>query len=161
MIRALKAFLFGALLGFICSLILTAFAILLDMREAKAEIIKLDSLYVDYRNFAMVNDKNRNLLTYPEPAKEGLNLGLTTDVLGIFYWDSEVQSITTDAQYRSVALDMRFGLKVTDHLQIGYYHKSQHLLDRPSYNMPKFPVEDAIQIKFFIFKSRQPRESLF
>ncbi len=158
--RLVKDIALMALLGFVVGAVLTSIFILFEF-GASADLIKLDSLYLDYKNFKLLNDKNRNLLTYPEPAKEGINLGLTTDVLSYGFWDSEVQSITTDAQYRSVALDTRLGLRLTREIEVGYAHKSQHLLDRPSYNMPKFPVEDSLEIKLYIYKTGNGREALF
>lgn len=131
------------------------------IRTASADLLALDSLYVDYKNYGIVNDKNRNLLTYPEPAKEGINLGLEASLLDVFYLRPIVEGTTTDAQYRGVGLDLRLGLRVSPSVEIGYYHHSQHLLDRASATLPRYPVEDAIELKIFLYRARQGANTLF
>ncbi len=149
----INAFLFGVAVGLALGLVM--------LTTASADILELDSLYIDYKNFAIINDKNRNMLTYPEPAKEGINLGVDTTLLGFVYFNSVVESLTTDAQYRSVGLDTRLGIRLSPFMEFGYYHHSQHVLDRPHSYVPKFLVEDALELKIYLYKARRNTNTLF
>lgn len=148
------------LLGIATVFVLEAVTLLFSF-SAHADI-ELKSLYVDYKNFAILNDKNRNLLTYPEPAKEGVALGFTSDAFTYGYVDAEVQGTTVEGQYRGVGLEARIGIRLTNGLEVGYYHFSQHVLDRGDDPTGKFPVLDALQLKFFIFRDKHlNREGIF
>lgn len=125
-----------------------------------ASAIDLKELSIDYKNFAWVNDKARNPLIYPEHPKEGINLNINTDIIDTVYWNSTVEAITTDAQYRSIGLETRLGIRISPTLEVGYYHHSQHLIDRPHYYMDKFPSEDAIEIKIYIFGPKKRGDSV-
>lgn len=123
-------------------------------------VIELKEVYIDYRNYSWVSDYSRNMLIYPETPKEAVNLGVQMDILKVFYWDNEIQSLTTSAKYEAVALDIRFGIRLWESLEVGWQHKSQHVLDRKHSYMPKYPSEDTIQLKFFLYRSKD-RKSLF
>jgi hypothetical protein len=122
--------------------------------------VELKELYIDYKNYSWVSDYSRNMLIYPESPKEAVNLGVEMDLFRVFYWNSEIQSLTTSSKYESVGLDTRLGLRLFESLEVGWFHKSQHVLDRKHSYMPKYPSEDAIQIKIFIYSDKN-RRSLF
>jgi hypothetical protein len=124
-------------------------------------IIDLNELTLDYRNFAVLNPNARNMLIYPEPPKEGINVGMKVDVLTYLYWDSQIEALTTDAQYRAIGLETRLGVRVSHYLEIGYLHHSQHLIDRDHAYMNKYPVEDSIQVKLYLYRAKGEREPLF
>lgn len=125
------------------------------------DLLSLNQFALDYKNFAAINPNARNLLIYPEPPKEGINLDINLDVLKYGYWDSEIQSLTTDGQYRAIGLETRLGVRLFDSLEVGYWHHSQHVLDRQIQSIPSFPVEDALELKIILFKSKEKREGLF
>lgn len=133
---------------------------LLLLSNTYADVFELNELYIDYRHYKLVNPNSRNPLIYPEPPKEGINLGLKTDIMSYFYFDSEIQSLTTDGQYRSIGLDTRLGVRLSSNLELGFWHKSQHLLDKHHSYMDKFPSEDAVQIKYYLFQGKK-RDGLF
>ncbi len=116
-------------------------------------IIDLNELSLDYKNYALVNDKARNLLIYPEHPKEGVDVTLNMDILSKGYLDSQIESLTTSAQYRSIGLQLRAGVRISEHLEFGYWHHSQHVLDRDVGYYDKFPSEDAVEIKLFIYRA--------
>lgn len=96
----------------------------------------------------------------------GINLNVNIDIARYLYWDNTIHTysdaiIASDApgQHRTVSWEYSLGVRISKELSVGYYHHSQHVLDT-SYANP-LPLEDAIQIKFTIFKQRMPRESLF
>jgi hypothetical protein len=120
------------------------------------ELMKLDEVKVEYQSYLF----HRHPLFTEGPGKESLNLGLKTDLLDIFYWDTYVHSTTDSAQYRLVGLQMVFGFRFTQYLEAEYKHHSQHLLDS-TYKHMKFPVEDSIGINLYLFRRDQHRESLF
>lgn len=141
----LIAAIIGIIVGFACQV-------------GECDIVTLDSLYVDYKDYAILNDKNRDLLVYPESAKEGVNLGINTSILGAGYFNSQIEGTTTSSQYRGVGLQLQIGIRLSDYLDVGYYHHSQHVLDRPSGDIPHFAVVDAIELKIYIYRAHKSVE---
>lgn len=146
------------ILGVCCVIILFVFSTLICY--ADYHIIDLKELSIDYKNYAMVNKNARNSLIYPEPPKEAINVNINMDFATYFYWNNVIESLTTDGQYRSIGLQTQIGVRLSEHLELGYYHHSQHLIDRQHSYMDKYPVEDAVQIKLYLYKSNN-RESIF
>lgn len=136
-------------------------AILPAIASADWHVIDLNELGIDYKNYAIVNDKARNLLIYPEHPKEGIDVNLKLNLLVYGYWDNTIESLTTSSQYRSIGLNTRLGVRASEHLELGYWHHSQHVLDRDAGYYDKFPSEDAVEVRIFIFRSREKRDSIF
>jgi len=129
--------------------------------DASYRLIELRELSIDYKNYAWLNPNARHPLLYPEHPKEGVDLNLKTDLFDWFFWDNSIKSLTTGSQYRTVGLETRFGVYVSDYLNVGYYHQSQHLLERSHHSIPKFPVEDAVEFKLYLYRDRPARDSMF
>ncbi len=129
-----------------------------DASEFK--LLELHEIALDYRNFSALNDKARNFITYPDPVKEGLNLDTKVDVLKYGYCDFIIESLTTGAQYRGIGLELRLGIRVHSAIEVGLYHHSQHAIDKQLESLPKYPSEDAIQVKLYLYR-RDGRNSLF
>lgn len=96
-----------------------------------------------------------------------ISLNLNTTVLQYIYWDSVVHGTTdsylstnSEGQFRSIGLQMRLGLQLTDNVQIGYVHHSQHVLDTNNALGP-FPREDGVQLNIRVFSSKTSREGIF
>lgn len=117
--------------------------------------LELKEVSIDYKNFKMVNDKARNPLIYPDHPKEGINLNMNTDIASYLYWNNTIESLTNEGQYASVGLMTTLGIRISQDVEFGYYHHSQHLLDRHHSYMDKFPSEDAINLKIYLFKDRR------
>lgn len=144
----------------VCGMI-GALAIFYALSAKAFDVVKLDELGIEYRNYAMINENNRPLLIYPEHAKEALNLGLNTDILKYGYFDSLVESMTTGAQYRAIGLQLNLGVRILPEISVGYWHHSQHLLDRGGTDERPYPVEDAVVIRWTIFHARPGRPAIF
>jgi len=134
------------------------------LRYASADddfhLVDLNELSIDYKNFNMVNPDSHNMLIWPNTPKEGINVGIKLDLLHYFYWDSVIESLTDDAQYASIGLDTRLGLRVSQYLEVGFYHHSQHVLDRAYTGMDgHFPEEDAVEVKIYLYRG-SPRPSV-
>lgn len=145
------------------STLLGIIGVLLAMNAQAFELVKLDTLALDYRNYTMVNPNGHEAMTYPNPPKEAINLEMNLDVVYAFYFDSVVESMTTDSQFRDIGLQLRLGVRITDYLEIGLLHHSQHQLDRDQQlPMGHFPESDSVQIKLYIFRANPSgRGSLF
>jgi hypothetical protein len=115
-------------------------------------IIDLEELFVDYKNYGVINEKQRHLLIYPESPKEGLNLNVNTSLVTYGYFNSVIESLTTSGQYRGIGLQISLGIRIFKFLDVGFYHHSQHVLDREITTLPKFPTEDALQIKLYLYR---------
>lgn len=139
-------------------------ASLLALRSEAADTFTnfhLDEVSLDYKNFAWINDHARNSLIYPEHPKESINLNIDTTFLSYFLWNSTIESLTTDGQYRGIGLETRIGVRLSEAFDVSYYHHSQHLIDRQHSFMDRYPVEDAIEIKFYLLRKDTNKESLF
>lgn len=130
------------------------------------DVIGLKEVYIDYTRFfphgydSMINN---NGLPNKGIGNE-LDLNMNLNLAHYLYWDNKIHSRTdvdTDnngnnlggGQFRVVGLEMRLGVNVTENLQLGYYHHSQHWLDLHNAN-EHFPIEDGIQLRLFLFKSK-------
>lgn len=81
------------------------------------------------------------------------------DINKFIYWDNFIHSAMAGSQFSTVGWEYRFGLRVTEFLEVGYYHHSQHVLDA-IYPCSGYPLIDALEIKINIYNSNQKREAL-
>lgn len=120
---------------------------------AKADFFQLSEVYLNYRNYTLVNSGQKSLLVYPESPKEAINLNLNMNLFfGYMYVQSNVETYTTSAQFRSVGLQERLGFYLTKNIEIGINHHSQHTLDRSIPYMTGFPSEDCIEFRLYLYK---------
>ena len=116
------------------------------------ELLKLQEVGLTYRQFVA---HARHPLLYPEAPKEALGVNLNIDIVDWLYWNPSVYAMTTESQYRSVGLAFNLGVHLTRWLDISYYHQSQHLLERQHSYMNKFPVEDGVEVKIYLFRAKE------
>lgn len=145
------------LIGFLIGLVLSYACNVNLANGADFRIAALDELTISYKKY---HESARHPLFYNSTPKESLNLSMHMDLLKYFGWDSTVQSMTNNAQYYMIGLQTKMYLRVSQHIDIGYYHQSQHLMD-DKYPYGKFPVEDALMINLTIFRARPGRDSVF
>lgn len=133
-----------------------SFVILLFSTQSKAfDLVELDSLAIDYKNYKMLSATQRDLLIYPESPYEGLNVEINSSLLfDLMYFNSVIEGLTTSSQYRGIGLQERLGFRVFDLFEIGWYHHSQHVLDREIQSIPTFPAEDAIELKLYLYRRK-------
>lgn len=161
--RLILRFVLGYLLG------VTIGLIWLNRSDASEgwEIVNLTEVNVNYISFfpgsfdPLITENasmpNRQL-------GKQLDLNVNMDFMKYGYWDNKVHSLTDDrinpndsaGQFRLVGLNSRLGLRVSQHLEIGYFHYSQHLLDT-GYQAGNgvsnhWPVEDGLEIKLWLFR---------
>jgi hypothetical protein len=95
----------------------------------------------------------------------GLNLNMNLDVLTYGFIDTTVFSLTdqpTDngpmGQFRSVGLNVKLGMRMTDAIDLYFEHRSQHVLDT---TLPfPFPEQDGIAIKIYLI-NKNKHEGVF
>lgn len=146
---------------YVAIIVIIASILCLRAEASDYHIVDLDELSIDYKNYKMVREKNYNTLTYPENIKEGINVNINTTILGAVYWNNTIETLTTEGQYRTIGLQLGLGVRLTDYIEVGYYHHSQHLLDRQHSFMNHFPVEDAVEIKFYLYRGNSRNKTLF
>jgi hypothetical protein len=98
------------------------------------------------------------------------DVNVNTTLLTYLYLDSrlhaDTDSIITEnedsinGQFRAAGLEFHFGINFTENLQLGYYHHSQHVLDTIS-NVGPFPRADGVELRYNLYKSREPRRGIF
>lgn len=120
---------------------------------ARADFMDLQEVSIDYKNFQLRNANSRNPLIFPESPKEGLDFTANTDFFwGLVYVNATVDSLTTSQQFREVGLETRLGFHLGDHVNLGIYHHSQHVLDEEQPVFPRFPEEDAFELKVYLYR---------
>ncbi len=128
-------------------------AALTPLKALAQDFSELQEVSVDYRNFHVLGDNQRDLLVYPEPPKEKLFLNLNMDLLwGHMYANSQIQATTVDSQYRGIGLEQRLGFYLGKSAEVGYIHHSQHVMDRAMGSIPVFPVTDAVQVMLYLYR---------
>jgi hypothetical protein len=147
---------FGALLVGIALALLAS-----DAKAGDLGIFDLQEVSLDYHNHAALNPNQRDPLLFPESPKEKMALNVKTDMLWFLGLDTQLHASTTDSQYRAVGLQVDLYARITQYLEVGYEHHSQHLLDRDSASLPRFPSEDSLAVKLYLFRAKVGRNSLF
>jgi len=140
--------------------------------NAQAGSIELQSVTLNYINYFKDGVDpllSQNGLPNKSPGQH-LSLGINTNLFSYIYWDSLVHSgtdrnlnedgSTTPGQFRVVGLIMRLGISLTDQIQIGLFHHSQHLLDT-TYAHGPWPRVDGLELRINLYQSRYSRPALF
>lgn len=97
-------------------------------------------------------------------------LNLNVDLLQVLYFNNRVHGGTDEiksadglttgrGQFRTVGWEFELGVRISDYINISYYHHSQHILDYDPGR--RFPVQDALQLKIFFFRDQRPSGSIF
>lgn len=148
-------------------LIKIIFLFLFSFNICQASGLELNEVYINYKQFfpggvdplITENGLQNNL-------DKELNLHINMDFLDHFYWNNLIHSMTDvnnngNGQFRLIGWNFNIGLHITDYVDFGYHHFSQHLLDYqgpPGYH---FPVQDAVELNVFIFRKRNEGKGLF
>lgn len=137
--------------------------------KAKADdIISLDAVDVTYQRFN--EDGIEPMITYDGlNRKLGSSLGLQLDttVFSYFYANFNVASMRDYypegdyGQYRTIGLQARLGMRLTEWLDIGYYHYSRHLMDTPEPDGQSYQQTDALEITIHLYKNHKEHSPLW
>ena len=126
---------------------LLIFLVLLVSFTGRADVIKVNNLYVETEK--LVNTNRGYYVPKGSAPKYNFNVGMNfIDGLGIIYLDNEISSTVDQSQFRYVALDNELGINTTIGIQIYYRHYSGHMLD--AVNADRFPEENVIGLRFNI-----------
>lgn len=145
--------------------ILVLSIILSLINVSKADTLELQEIKLNYKSFfpggsdplITQNGLNHNM-------DKELNLHLNMDFFDHFYWNNMIHSMTDkdeagSGQFRLVGWNFNLGLHLTDYVDFGYHHFSQHLLDYAGPN--HYPVQDAWEINVYIFRKKNPGKGMF
>ena len=151
----IKVFIFGVLIyvGILCAWTL---ALMSEAQAGENWFIQPDEVSVTYKKY---HESSRHPLFTNSQLKEGVNITVNTDILGVFFWDNLVHSNTDDSQYRHIGWNFKLGVRPLSWLTLQYEHHSQHLLDT-AYPHMKFPVEDSVGFTINIFQQRKRGSTL-
>lgn len=141
--------------------------LLLLTQSVKADMIDLREVSIDYRNY-FPGGRDPLITSNGLPNRgigKGLDVNINSDILDWVYWNNRINSKTDydtvghGGQFRLVGWETAFGVHLSSYVDIGYYHHSQHILDA-AYKYDNYPVEDAIQIKLYLYRSKKDKESV-
>lgn len=85
----------------------------------------------------------------------GVDLNLNTNLLGIFYWNSLITSMTDETQFRSLAYKFEVGARILPCLYIEYGHNSWHTFDT-TYS-GGYQIYDYIGVRLNLINSSKDR----
>lgn len=145
-------------------LIAIGLSALLILNEADADswrLVEAKSVDLGYRSY-FPGSRDPLVTQNGLPDRQlgkGFDLDLRNDLFwSIMYFDATVHATTDEdtknggGQFRSCGLQFRTGFNVTDYLQLGYFHHSQHVIDT-TYK-PGFPVEDALEVRLNLYRAK-------
>lgn len=143
------------------TLVSVVLAFLLLTKATRADdFIEVDKLSVNYRLFR--REGIEPMITYDglnRQLDKGLNLNLDTTIMGYVYWNSSVLTMTDYdpvakyGQFRTIGLQMQLGLRITEWLDVGYFHLSRHLMDTPQVNGQSFQQTDALELTLKLYSN--------
>ncbi len=140
--------------------LILAVLLILNPLTAKSEILDLDDVSIDYKAFS---GKTRTpYLQIPgledHSLQNELNLNVNMTLVDHFYFDNTIHSLN-DGNYRLIGWNWRFGLHITEWIDFGWYHFSEHYTDFISpYG---FPLQNAWQLKIYLYKKRTSGKGFF
>ena len=117
---------------------------------------ELKEVYIDYRHqtsvgydpvLQLTGDNNISL-------NNKLDLHINSKLFEVFYWENMLNSTSDQGQFRVIGWEYALGVQVFPWLRAGWYHHSQHLLDK--FNVQHFPLENAIQIQIWLYQNNKP-----
>ena len=149
--------------------IIFALVFLLISYPAKAnDLFELDKVQIDYKSFAngghdpMIQDSG----LVNRQADKYIDLGLDMSFLYVFYFNNVVHGTsdtpitgTANGQFRTVGWQYELGVRVTDYLNVGMGHHSQHMLDYEGVN--HFPVENWVGFSVKLFESKREKGKIW
>ena len=125
--------------------------------EEKKEfhLIELNELKLGYKDYIYARDP----MFYFSNPKEQINITTNSSIGRFFFLDTLVHGTSDAAQYRRIGLQLQFGLKVIQCLDISYIHHSQHMLESV-YPYQKYPVEDSVGVTIYLYR-KEKRDTVF
>lgn len=140
--------------------LIAAVLLILNPTIATADFLELQEVYVNYKVFSGTTRTPYLQL----PGLEGhsleneLNLNVNMDLWDHFYWNNVIHSLN-DGNYRLIGWNWRVGVHITDYIDFGWNHFSEHYAD---YSSPYgFPLQNSWEINIYLFRRRLPRKGLF
>ena len=121
-----------------------------DLQEVKVGFIKmLDG----------TDDEIRSLNIPGDALTSRLNLNVNTNLMVYGFWNNEIHSATDNSQFREVGYKTNLGIRLTDYLDVSFYHHSQHVLD--SVSSFGYETEDGVQIDIYLFSKERKNKGIF
>lgn len=124
--------------------------------------------YVDLRELSVTGKSylpNGYNPLMPEGSQlnKGLNVNMKVDFLTNFYWNNMIWSLTDQHQFRWVGLNTQAGVRILPYISLEYEHFSKHILEKEFQfkEQGRFPVEDSINVIFYLHRSGKEERSLF
>lgn len=122
--------------------------------------VELQEVYVNYKSFE--GDIRSPYLDVPglegHTLQSELNLNVNMDIFDHLYFNNTIHSLN-DGSYRLIGWNWRFGIHVTDWLDFGWNHFSEHYTDFQSpYG---FPLQNSWEVNVYIYRRKNLRKGLF
>ena len=113
--------------------------------------------YGGYSRYPLVTD-------FPDRYLDrGLSVTSKSTLFEYGYWDTTTFS-KTDAdkqgwsQFRTVGLEMSLGIHLTSFVDMGLFHRSEHLLDVGT--TARYPLLDAFDMTIYLYKKNETKAVL-
>lgn len=127
---------------------------------AKSDVLNLDEVYINYKSF--VGETRNPYLQIPgledHSLQNELNLNINMTIVDHFYWDNTIHSLN-DGEYRVIGWNYRIGVHITDYIDFGRNHFSEHYINFVSpYG---FPLQNSWELNLYLYRSKPTRKGFF
>lgn len=153
------------LLGYI----LIALALLIGVSVAKADdVISLDAVDLIFQKHRA--DGIEPMITYDGLNRKlgsGLGMEVDTTVFSYLYANFNVFGMRDYyaeqdyGQFRTISLQAHLGMRVTEWMDLGYYHYSRHLMDTTQPEGQSFQQMDAFEVVLHLYPHPKKHEPLY
>lgn len=127
---------------------------------AKSDVLNLDEVYINYKSF--VGETRTPYLEVPglegHSLQNELNLNINMTLVDHFYWNNTIHSLN-DGEYRLIGWNYRIGVHITDYVDFGWYHFSEHYADFT--NSYGFPLQNAWELNLYLYRNKPTGKGFF
>lgn len=133
--------------------------LILNLNTAHADFLEVQEVYVNYKAFT--GETRTPYLQVPglegHSLQNEVNLNINMDLWDCFYYNNTIHSLN-DGSYRLIGLNWKFGVHITDYVDFGFNHFSEHYAD---FQSPfGFPLQNSWEFNFFFYR-KHPGKGLF
>jgi hypothetical protein len=122
-----------------------------DLMQLRKAAIEGGSYQGTSHDFLLLMDNDAERVQHTTNMIMNVDLSCTQGNDVCLFWDNTIASKATTSQYRSVMWNFRTGFALGNMLDIGWEHRSRHMLDGKGNDFARFELENVIflQLKFY------------
>lgn len=141
------------MIGLILSCVLFIYEADAHPQYKEYKLINTTEVFIDFKNY--FRNGHNPLMPEGSVLNKGVDLNIKTDIDRYFYLNNKVWSLADQHQFRYIGWNWIGGVRLLPQIDLEYEHFSKHILDKeyPYKAQGRFPVEDSINIRFYLYRS--------